>query len=82
MITKAIKEAKYKGAYKIELLFSDGFKREIDFKSFLENANNPMTTKYLDKKLFQSFSIEYGDVVWNNYEMCFPIWDLYEGNIS
>jgi len=23
----------------------------------------------------------YGDIVWNDYELCFPILDLYEGNI-
>ena len=23
----------------------------------------------------------YGDVIWNDYEMCFPIWDLHEGII-
>lgn len=40
-----------------------------------------MTKKYLDKNLFQSFSLEYGDLIWNDYEMCFPIWDLYEGDI-
>lgn len=29
----------------------------------------------------KKFKIEFGDLVWGNYEMCFPIWDLYEGNI-
>ena len=49
--------------------------------SFLNNAKNPMTRKYLDKKVFKNFSINYGDIIWNDYEMCFPIWDLHEGNI-
>ncbi len=40
-----------------------------------------MTRKYLDQKLFQKYTIQYGDIIWNDYEMCFPIWDLYEGNI-
>jgi hypothetical protein len=55
--------------------------RLIDFASFLKNAKNPMTKKYLDKKLFKEYSIEYGDIIWNDYEMCFPIWDLHEGKI-
>ena len=67
--------------YKIKLFFSDGIERLIDFLSFLKNAKNPMTRKYLDKEMFKNFSIEYGDVIWNDYEMCFPIWDLYEGKI-
>ena len=40
-----------------------------------------MTKKHLDKDKFRGFSIEYGNIVWNNYEMCFPIWDLHEGRI-
>lgn len=40
-----------------------------------------MTKKYMDKDKFKSFTIEYGDIVWNDYEMCFPIWDLHEGKI-
>ena len=40
-----------------------------------------MTKKYLDKQLFVNYSIEYGDIIWNDYELCFPIWDLHEGII-
>jgi len=53
----------------------------IDFSNFLISAKNPMTKKYLDKQLFEKFSIHYGDIIWNDYEMCFPIWDLHEGKI-
>jgi hypothetical protein len=77
----SIKLAEYVGDYKIKLLFSDGIERLIDFSGFLENARNPMTKKYLDKQLFKKYSIEYGDIIWNDYEMCFPIWDLHEGKI-
>jgi hypothetical protein len=75
----SIEQAKYLGNYIIHLSFSDGVERTIDFEPFLKAAKNPMTKKYLDKKLFQQFSVEYGDIVWNDYEMCFPIWDLHEG---
>ena len=77
----SIHKAEYVGEYKINFLFSDGVERTIDFVSFLEKARNPMTQKYLDKNLFQSYSIEYGDIIWNDYEMCFPVWDLHEGKI-
>ncbi len=62
-------------------VFSDGVEKLIDFSAFLKNAKNPMTKKYLDKKLFQSFSLQYGDINWNDFEMCFPIWNLHEGII-
>ena len=77
----SIQQAEYKGDYKIYFLFSDGVEKSIDFSDFLKNARNPMTKKYLDKKLFQSFSLQFGDINWNDFEMCFPIWDLHEGNI-
>jgi hypothetical protein len=77
----SIQDAKYLGDYKINLLFSDGVQNVVDFESFLKNAKNPMTLKYLDKDQFKSFTLEYGDIVWNDYELCFPIWDLYQGKI-
>jgi len=77
----SINKAEYLKEYKIKFLFSDKIERIIDFSSYLRKAKNPMTKKYLDKQLFKKFSIEYGDIIWNDYEMCFPIWELHEGNI-
>jgi hypothetical protein len=69
----SIHKAKYLGDYRIKLYFSDGVEKTVDFGGFLEKAKNPMTKKHLDKKLFQSYTIDYGDIVWNDYELCFPI---------
>ena len=76
-----IANAEYIGDYKIRFLFSDGSEKDIDFETFLSNSRNPMTRKYLEKSLFRHFHLEHGDIVWNDYELCFPIWDLYEGKI-
>ncbi len=77
----SIQKADYLGEYRINFQFTDGIEKTIDFAEFLKKAKNPMTKKYQDKKMFQSYSIEYGDIIWNDYEMCFPIWDLHEGQI-
>jgi DUF971 family protein len=77
----SIINAEYIGDYTIKFSFSDGVQTTIDFSEFLLNAKNSMTRKYLDKELFYNFSIEFGDIIWNDYEMCFPIWDLHEGKI-
>ena len=77
----SITKADYIGGYKIKFSFSDGVKRLIDYSRFLKNAKNPMTRKFLDEKRFRNYSIDYGDIIWNDYEMCFPIWDLHEGKI-
>ncbi len=77
----SIIQAEHIGDYKIRFCFSDETEKTIDFFPFLNQARNPMTRKYLDKKLFCDYSIHYGDIIWNDYEMCFPVWDLHEGSI-
>lgn len=76
-----VKSALYIKDYQTRLLFNDGKSRVIDFGNFLKNSLNPMTRKFLKKSNFQNYGIKYGDLVWGDYEMCFPIWDLYEGKI-
>ncbi len=78
----SIEQVVYQGNYKIEFTFSDGEKKVIDFYRFLSESLNPMTRKYLDLEKFQAFYLEHGDIVWNDYELCFPIWDLHEGQIN
>jgi hypothetical protein len=77
----SINKADYAGDYKIKFVFSDGKEQMIDFSAFLFEAKNTMTKKYQDIQLFKNYTIEYGDIVWNDYEMCFPVWDLHEGKI-
>ena len=82
MKTIAIAHADYLEKYKIHFVFSDHTEQTIDFSDFLNRSHNPMTRRFLDKNLFQGFSVEFGDIVWNDYELCFPIQDLHEGNIK
>ncbi len=76
-----IKTAKYIGDFAIRLLFNDGFKRLVDFKPFLETSLHPSIKKYLDEGKFQQFQIVDGNLNWNNYDLIFPIDDLYRGVI-
>ena len=76
-----VTEAKYLSGYKLLLTFNDGAARVVDFGPFLEKARNPDTTDYRDLKLFKSFCIDHGDLVWGDYQMIFPIMDLYRGTI-
>lgn len=76
-----VTEAKYVSGYKLLLTFNDGEVRVVDFGPFLEKARNPDTTDYRDLKQFKSFRIEYGDLIWGDHQMIFPITDLYRGTI-
>jgi hypothetical protein len=76
-----VKSAKYIGDYEIRVLFIEGTDRLIDFKSFLESSLHPSIRKYLDEKKFKQFKIVNGNLNWNDYDLIFPIDDLYKGNI-
>lgn len=67
--------------YKLKLYFSDAAERLIDFEPFLRGSRNPMIRAYLDPKKFGNFKLEYGELVWDEYGLCFPIADLYENTI-
>jgi Protein of unknown function (DUF2442) len=67
--------------YKLKLYFSDGIERIIDFEPFLQASRNPMIRAYLDPKKFANFKLAYGELVWDDYGLCFPIADLYEKRI-
>jgi hypothetical protein len=73
--------AEYIPPYTIHLKFSDGAEQIINFRSFLEQSNHPDIRKYLNTELFSSFSITDGRLDWNDYDLCFSMQDLYEGNI-
>jgi len=67
--------------YELKLHFSDGKERVIDFEPFIRGSRNPMIRAYLDPKRFANFKLEYGDLMWDEYGLCFPIADLYEERI-
>ena len=74
-------EAEYVSGYQIRLAFKDGTKRVMDFEPFLRNAQNPDLTDYRQMRKFKSFRLHHGDLVWGDYQMIFPIIDLYRGEI-
>lgn len=76
-----IKSANYIGDFAIRLLFSDGIMRLVDFKPFLENSLHPSIQKYLDETQFKLFDIIDGNLNWNNYDLIFPLEDLYLGKV-
>lgn len=77
----AIKRAEYAGDYSLQIEFDDGKKVKVDFSSFLNESLNPLIKRYLDLEEFKKYSLDYGDLQWNDYDLCFPVADLYEGRI-
>lgn len=70
------------GEYRIRLVFDDNTEQEVDFKPFLTRSHHPDIRAYLEPDRFAGFRVEYGELVWGDYELCFPIIDLYRNTIE
>jgi hypothetical protein len=77
-----IVSADYLGDHRLRLTFSDGHVTTVDFGSFLRTALHPDIAKYCDESLFCAFTLAYGNLVWGDHELCFPIEDLYAGKLD
>ena len=82
MNTDLVTGATYLEAYKVKVGFSDNTSRVIDFEIFLKENPHPQWDKYNLKNHFKKFKIENGNLVWGrNWDLIFPIYNLYTGNI-
>ncbi|MGA8146909.1 MAG: DUF2442 domain-containing protein [Gallionellaceae bacterium] len=70
------------GDFRIRLRFDDGIEQTVDFKPFLTHALHPDIRAWLAPARFATFRIEYGDLVWGDYDLCFPVIDLYRNQIE
>ena len=77
-----IDSAEYLSDYVIRIRFSDGNEKSVDFKPFLSKSLHPSIKKYLDENKFSNFSLTDGNLNWNDYDLIFPIFDLYRGKID
>ncbi|MCH7658902.1 MAG: DUF2442 domain-containing protein [Bacteroidetes bacterium] len=68
--------------YAIRIKFKDGTEKLVDFKSFLNKSQHPSINKYLKEDLFSDFKIVKGNLDWNDHDLIFPVWDLYNGRIE
>lgn len=74
-----IEKAEYLGNHTLKIYFTNGEKKVVDFKPFLLKATHPEIKKYLNEELFMCFEIRDGNLNWADYDLIFPVWDLYEG---
>jgi hypothetical protein len=77
-----IKLAEQVDDFKLRLVFDDGHEQIVDFRTFLLRSSHPDIRAYLDPERFASFRIEHGELVWGDYELCFPMLDLYRNTLE
>lgn len=81
--TLSIIAAEYAGKLSLKLTFSDGTRRVVEFGHYLRTNPHPQHNCYLDPEQFKKFHIDNGNVVWGkDWDMIFPIEDLYSGTIK
>jgi hypothetical protein len=72
----------YVGDFAIRVFFNDDTQKLVDFKPFLEKSQHPSIRKYLDESKFKDFQIVDGNLNWNDYDLIFPVFELYNGKIE
>lgn len=77
-----IVSAEAAGDLRLHLCFDDGTEQVVDFRPFLSHSVHPDIRAYLDPVLFATFRVEYGDLIWGDYDLCFPINDLYRNQLE
>jgi hypothetical protein len=68
--------------YSVLLRFDDESEQIVDFKPFLSNSVHPDIRVWLEPDKFSAFRVEYGELVWGDYELCFPVIDLYRNDLE
>ena len=75
-------KAEDKGNLTVSLTFSDNTMQTVDIGDFIRRHPHPQYNKYLDPKKFSRFTLDNGNIVWGkNWDMIFPIENLYKGTI-
>ena len=68
--------------YTLAVTFDDGETRTVDFGPFLRKSRHPLIRAYLNEDRFREFDIVGGNLNWHDYDLIFPVADLYAGSIS
>ena len=77
-----ITQATQAGDCKLRLAFDDNTQQLVDFKPFLQRSVHPDIRVYLDNTRFSEFRLEHGELVWGDFDLCFPMMDLYTNQIE
>ncbi len=77
-----VEAAQFVKPYCLLLRFDDGHETLVDFGPFLKASVHPSIRAYLEPGRFREFTVEDGMLHWNDFDLVFPMADLYRGSIS
>lgn len=76
-----VTKADHAGGWCLRLQFDDGSEQIVDFGPFLRGAQHPDIREFLDEDKFRTYRVEHGNLIWGDYELCFPVADLHANAI-
>ena len=83
MRTLYIAKAEAVGNLSVNLFFNDNTSRIVNIGDYIRRHPHPQYNKYLDEKLFNTFQLEDGNIVWGeDWDLIFPIEQLHQGLVS
>ena len=83
MGTLYISRAEAVGNLSVNLFFNDNTSRIVNIGDYIRRHPHPQYNKYLDEKLFNTFQLEDGNIVWGeDWDLIFPIEQLHQGFLS
>jgi hypothetical protein len=78
----SVLSAKHIEHFAIDITFSNGKTKRVDFGTFLLNNSHPQYDKYKKPDHFKKFYIDRGNLVWGkNWDLIFPVEQLYKGKV-
>ena len=78
-----ISRAEAVGNLSVNLFFNDNTSRIVNIGDYIRRHPHPQYNKYLDEKLFNTFQLEDGNIVWGeDWDLIFPIEQLHQGFLS
>jgi hypothetical protein len=76
-----ITSAEQVGGYCLRLQFDDASEQVVDFGPFLRDAQHPDIRAFLDQEKFLTYRLEEGNLIWGDYDLCFPVTDLHANTL-
>lgn len=82
-VRMTVEDAHYLSGYILNVTFSNGEKRDVDFSPFINENKITYLGKYRKLSNFKKFKVEDGNVVWGkDWDLIFPVEHLYSGKVT
>ena len=77
----SVKSVRHVKSHILEIEFSNGEFKILDFAPFIFSAGHPDYERYKSESGFLKYIVEDGNINWDDYTMIFPVEDLYSGKL-